>query len=172
MTFLFARCATRSDSFSTDKRGDAEVFWRDPIVSKPVAGKKGTKGNGSNAMSKYNFHQTLFLKDAHTAYMQHKRVTEPDFSCSITWFSKQRCVRARACVRVCASAHAACARACVGSCVCQLVVRVVYNSAAVGSVMWAPTPGVSFFAPPNDGCALLAPNALGAMSSHTRFPGQ
>eukprot|EP00750_Incisomonas_marina_P000899 INCI10703.1.p1 GENE.INCI10703.1~~INCI10703.1.p1 ORF type:complete len:263 (+),score=58.61 INCI10703.1:116-904(+) len=80
------QCQTRSDSFSSARCEDAQAFWRDPIVSKAVAAKKSKNGS----QQKYQFHQTLFLKDAHTAYIQHKRATDPAFSCSITWFSKQR----------------------------------------------------------------------------------
>ena len=34
--------------------------------------------------------QRLYLKDAYDAYKKYKQSVDPSFTCSISWFSKQR----------------------------------------------------------------------------------
>ena len=83
LTCVLLRPQQRSDTYSADRCADATAFWRHPSVSKEVTTKRAANGG-------VKFHQHAFLKSAHEKYILHKRATDPNFSCSITWFSKQR----------------------------------------------------------------------------------
>jgi hypothetical protein len=77
------RSAVRKDSYSITRCAEAAAFWKSPQVSKLIVNKLAKNGEP-------RYQQLISLKEAHSAYIIHKRVEDSSFTCSVTWFTKQR----------------------------------------------------------------------------------
>lgn len=49
-----------------------------------------SKRMGSKSTKKQQYRQHVILKVAHQAYLKHKQLTDPNFTCGLNWFTQQR----------------------------------------------------------------------------------